>query len=620
MSSSVLDAPRLRKELAGLLLKQPKEASHTGVCRVARTLWKSLGTPLALRLLSALNSGDVDTIARASVDPRKYDNAEMYYLDACAAAFLRKAEFLGELGSSELDPKAEARRTFFQTETQCKDTNERLQMYAEGRLLPLDGRVPAVLEDARHFIKSILPPVPKLSELEVRFGPGATSRCSGDSVTLADKLAAFPEVTFDSRHLVDVVKNSDVWFNLLSRVHPGCLYKPLWVTDDYGDLVLVKARTTIAPRLTRGNRFTTVRKDAKTDRGICIEPHTTGAIQLILGEYLSNVLRRIGITKEYQEEIHGRLAEEASRKGTFCTVDLKAASDTISYELVKLLLPWDWFELLASLRSPETYIDGNWVELEKFSSMGNGFTFELETLLFYALTRSVSNLVDGPYQALVSCFGDDIICSSASYELLTHTIAFCGFTINHEKTYVGCGFNESCGHDYFEGTDVRPYFLKGAPQYVTDWYGMANGIRRMATRHAGADILSPVFRRAWLAVLDNIPPALRFYGPSHLGDSVIHEDDRTRWSTTSRNGNVRIKVIGSDFAPQTVSLPRDDGLTRVYGLKPVIRERSMRRWCESTIYAALLYATSRGGSIDCSAGSFSLRGDPEKLVVTWFVA
>lgn len=630
MDTRVLDP---RQKIAELLLKQPKGAGLVGVARTARKLWRVIDTPVSRALEQALKAGDIDTIANAYTDPRKYSNAHEYLKDTCATSFLRKADFLSDMGVSSLDPEAEALATFYETERICRHTNNRLSKYARGETSPRNRLVTLIIEDARRFISDVLPKkVPKARDIDVRFGPGATSQCCGESVTLADKLSAFPEMTYGSLHLLDVVKNSPVWFDLIMRVHPGCLVKPVYVTDDYGNSVLVASRTVIAPRITRGNRFVMVDKTAKTKRGIAIEPHTLSCIQLAVGSLLSNLLERIGIQKDVAKDVHGRLARLASLFGELCTVDLKAASDTIAIELVKLLLPWDWFVFLSSLRSEETYIEGSWVELEKFSSMGNGFTFELETLIFYALTRAVSNRVDGPFVSPVAVFGDDIICSTRSHELLKQVLGFCGFTTNKQKTFVAHGFNESCGHDYFKGTAVRPYFLKKEPTDVTAWYGVANGIRRIGQALSGSDVLLPEYHRVWLSVLDNIPAPLRYFGPERLGDAVIHAPP-SDWSIVRRrrpiNGRlasttvIKFRSIKDGRIHVTpVTCDADDQIQRVYGIVPIVRKRSVRRWCDNTIHAALLYTASSGGTLNCADGRgfFSLRGDPEAFAVTELVA
>jgi len=97
--------------------------------------------------------------------------------------------------------------------------------------------------------------------------------------------------------------------------------------------------------------------------------------------------------------------------------------------------------------------DGKWVFNEKFSSMGNGFTFELETMIFWAAISSVS---DG----LISVYGDDLIIESAYYHDVISALDLLGFTPNGEKSFYQGKFRESCGADYWDGNEVRPCYLK----------------------------------------------------------------------------------------------------------------------------------------------------------------
>ena len=157
---------------------------------------------------------------------------------------------------------------------------------------------------------------------------------------------------------------------------------------------------------------------------------------------------------------HMRLARLASAGRLSCaTIDLSNASDTVAYQLVKLVLPPDWFELLISLRAPFTDMDGKRVRLEKFSSMGNGFTFALETLLFWTLCDTVSN---GEAQVL-RVFGDDIIVDTAHAKACVKALEFFGFTPNAKKTFLEGPFRESCGGDYFNGVSVRAVYVKNLP-------------------------------------------------------------------------------------------------------------------------------------------------------------
>jgi len=130
------------------------------------------------------------------------------------------------------------------------------------------------------------------------------------------------------------------------------------------------------------------------------------------------------------------------------------ASDTLSLNTVAWLLPEPWFKFLASVRCP--FYVGKFGEgkYAKFSSMGNGATFSLETLIFCACCYAVGSKA-------FSVYGDDIIIESDLAEALIRLLAFIGFSVNTEKSYIGdISFRESCGKHYCGGIDVTPKYLR----------------------------------------------------------------------------------------------------------------------------------------------------------------
>jgi hypothetical protein len=176
-----------------------------------------------------------------------------------------------------------------------------------------------------------------------------------------------------------------------------------------------------------------------------------------IGSYMKKRLGLFGVNLRDQS-VNQRLAFQGSVDGSLATIDLSSASDTVAYALVMSLLPWPWFLFLETFRSETVRYKGAALNLEKFSSMGNAYTFELESLIFWALTASVRDYLDieGP----ISIFGDDIICPVGCVPLLQETLTWCGFSINMDKSFwTGC-FRESCGADWYNGFDVRPWYLK----------------------------------------------------------------------------------------------------------------------------------------------------------------
>lgn len=199
--------------------------------------------------------------------------------------------------------------------------------------------------------------------------------------------------------------------------------------------------------------LTFVAKNAKTYRAIATEPPLNGVYQLALGDYIARRLAKFGVDLSDQSR-NQRLAKEGSLTGALATLDLSSASDTVATELVYHLLPVDWALALSVGRSSAVLYKGEKIVLEKFSSMGNGFTFALESLIFWALASSCS--AGGE----VSVYGDDIIVETAAVPLLTEVLTACGFTLSPGKSFSTGPFRESCGADYYRGFDIRPYYQK----------------------------------------------------------------------------------------------------------------------------------------------------------------
>jgi hypothetical protein len=251
----------------------------------------------------------------------------------------------------------------------------------------------------------------------------------------------------------------------------------------------------------RGCRVTTVPKSAKTERTIAIEPTANQFLQGGIGNYIRRRLKRTGI--DLNDQTHNQNGARDALIRQFATVDLKAASDTVSRELVYELLPFDWARTMDCLRSKE-YLSpkGEWHTFEKFSTMGNGFTFELETLIFWALSKAVLEIEGLTEQVLV--YGDDIVIHEAAVPLLKEVFAFCGFTINTEKTHFASAFRESCGKHYFMGFDVTPIYQKEVPDVLEEVYRLANRLRRLAFSMASGDGCMGILRNSWLAAIRNI--------------------------------------------------------------------------------------------------------------------
>jgi len=148
--------------------------------------------------------------------------------------------------------------------------------------------------------------------------------------------------------------------------------------------------------------------------------------------------------------------------------------------------------------------------------MGNGYTFPLETLIFWAIARTCVRS-----GGIVSVYGDDIIVPSEDYEQLCYVLRAAGFSPNKTKSFSTGPFRESCGADYFYGIDIRPTYVKDVISVET-LYVLHNFFYR-ASRLEEANYLH-----------DLIPDHLRLYGPDGYGDGHLLRDDPGPYLTRTR--------------------------------------------------------------------------------------
>lgn len=442
-----------------------------------------------------LRDGKIKELSELPYAPSDFENALDYLEYAQVRDLFRKIELPNPLA------KAKAEDVFLSCEAQCFESNyflSRLDDKSELRRL---------LEMASRHCRRILGKVP--DEVHGRHGPGAAFGVSSAASTAADKMQEPPTRTPDS----------DIFLH-----H--------WSLNQWGRQIESRFGTDYRTKIVHGNRFTTVPKDFSKDRGICVEPSLNVYYQLGVGGHIRSRLKRLaGIDLELGQELHRFSARKSSVDGSHATIDLSNASDTVCVEIVRLLLPDDWFELLSSLRSPKTLFKQRWHKLEKFSSMGNGYTFELETLIFLSLILAVCER-ESVSSETVMVYGDDLIVPSGISNQVITLLKLCGFTPNVKKTFSEGPFRESCGGDFFGGVDVRPHFQKKDPDSAEVLMGFANGLFRVIKKFPSDHPFRRHLSLARIRVIESIPTALRVYGPEALGDILLHDFDWEKFGRT----------------------------------------------------------------------------------------
>lgn len=305
----------------------------------------------------------------------------------------------------------------------------------------------------------------------IAVGPGASVGATGDS--FYHKVAAGP-MTGTSKSL----------YSLYMR--EASKY-PLWFetekirSNHYGEFQEV-----------RGGRLSYVPKSREISRTICTEPVLNMMFQKGIGRLMEVELeRRVGIDLSLQPSKNQRLAMIGSKCGALGTIDLSSASDSVSINLLREVLPNYVLSWLMETRSGYVQLpNGEHRRLHMVSSMGNAFTFPLQTILFTAVVIGVYRALDlelmyprGKSRGNFAVFGDDIIVRREAYDLVVNILERLGFLVNHDKSFNVGPFRESCGSDFWDGYNVRGVYCRSL-QSAQDVYSLINRLNVWSSNHS----------------------------------------------------------------------------------------------------------------------------------------
>lgn len=205
-------------------------------------------------------------------------------------------------------------------------------------------------------------------------------------------------------------------------------------------------------------RLAFVPKDSRGPRSICMEPHEIMKIQKGLQQKIYDFIetpgnpgyRRVNFT---DQTINQRLAYLGSLDGSLATIDMKDASDMVSWELIQRLCNADWLDALTATRSEiVTLPNGTERKIYKYASMGSALCFPIEAILFFSIAKTITDNV--------WVYGDDIIVPTADADRVIHALEEYGLLINRDKTLTQGFFRESCGGDFYRGANITPLRLK----------------------------------------------------------------------------------------------------------------------------------------------------------------
>lgn len=348
----------------------------------------------------------------------------------------------------------------------------------------------------------------------------------------------------------------DLWCDYLEwNTSLGSLYlgydSEMWPSGTSANRALWKG----CCRGVAGNQLSFVPKKFDKLRTMMKEPVINQFFQLGLGNVITKRLRKwANIDLSTQPDAHRDLVKIITKWDLpIATLDWSQASDRLWCSLIERLVPADWYWAFDTVRSPYFIYedsDGRVIgqgELPMIGTMGNGFTFPLQTLVFWALLVSICQ-INGT-EEFVSVFGDDCIIDSSNIDGVNELALHLWWKLNLDKSYWTGGFRESCGEDCYRGTRVRPFMVE-RPKTLRNrtrlqaWaYHCYNGVRLALQQDA------PYHTTVWLiSFLKKIGAKELHIVPSRYGDSAgiqcFHDEplETYLWFLLMEIGDLRVHV------------------------------------------------------------------------------
>lgn len=362
------------------------------------------------------------------------------------------------------DADAKCLKVFLECNESCRHYNLRSEVLYSDYVL---GEVKSLID--RMFVENGTELLPSLSSFYEQWGIGPGANIDSESYDFYTKI-------FNSK----LSRTSDLLYRLYRY---AIVDDPAWISAELTRSARVGNSTV------DGSRLTFVPKTREISRTVCTEPTLNMMFQKWVGRCLEDKLRsEFRINLSIQPELNRELARLGSIDGSFGTIDLSSASDRISLNLCREILPRHLYDWVVRARSPIVTIPGGEkIKLDMVSSMGNGYTFPLQTLIFASLVVSCYRILgikpmygsNGPANWAV--FGDDIIVRSDAYEFVVSCLRMFGAVVNDGKSFNAGNFRESCGGDFYHGQNIRGVYIKSL-KHDSLVYSAVNRLIRWSSR------------------------------------------------------------------------------------------------------------------------------------------
>ena len=388
-------------------------------------------------------------------------------------AFAQARAALKKLYDPLVDQWAETRRTWFSDERRCMRQNQKFEALHNRRLAGVKP-VPFSKEDYRFYeaLNRVLGDEPDLDAIAEasHYGPGSTISVRGREVHYARKVEAFECTPLGIDLAVEaLLHDKAVW------AHVGM--DPVYsLNPDAQQGFRRVVRQLLLEHTTTCDRLMFIHKSITTMRSIGAQPTCSGMVQLGVHSVVSQLLVPAGIDL-MDQSWNQRLAMIGSRDwedvDPIATLDKSSASNLIARKLIQYRFPPAWAKLLQRIRSTHyeapQEIGGGTYEYQMYAGMGNGTTFVVETLIFFAMAYATSEVDFDTFvrQRRFAVYGDDVALPRSHAIRYVKYAEHMGFRFNRTKTFLEGPFRESCGADYYAGVNVRPAYVKAKSGSVT---------------------------------------------------------------------------------------------------------------------------------------------------------
>jgi hypothetical protein len=246
-----------------------------------------------------------------------------------------------------------------------------------------------------------------------------------------------------------------------------------WAVPNYR-FISGKEQATASTHVVRA-RQTLVPKTMSTPRVIVMEPTSLQYMQQgLMATMVESIESTTDLVGFSSQERNREMARSGSLNRDLATLDLSEASDRVTYLQAGAVfsgLPNLW-EALDATRSTEVDLWGDTGnrEIHKFASMGSAVCFPVEAVVFLAAIfvaiRRYHRRIDAEFdltwsfarklEGLVRVYGDDLVVPVEYLPSVREVFAQFGWKINSSKSFYRGNFRESCGGDYWCGSDVTP--------------------------------------------------------------------------------------------------------------------------------------------------------------------